>query len=185
MSCKGAAVSAFTTAVDILPPDEVVRLADQYRRIYARHLFARVPVHMTLACPFVPFDQLRNADDILKSVATQAAPFVVRIAGSGWLSDPSRLVLFVEPDEPVRDLQLLLLARFPGAGAEGLPGNPVRPHITLGYLDDQAALRRLAAEVDAQAHGMTFHVDAMHVTYGNETCVWRRACTYALGGHAP
>ncbi len=70
-------------------------------------------------------------------------------------------------------------------GAEGLPGRPVRPHITLGYLDDQAALRRLVTEVDSHARGMIFRVDAMHVTYGNETCVWRKACTYTLGGGAP
>ena len=174
-------MSAYTTAVDILPPDEVVRLADQYRQAYARHLFARVPVHITLACPFVPFDQLRTAQDVLASVAAQVPPFTVRLAGSGRLSAPSRLALFLEPDEPIRDLQMLLLARFPAAGAEGLPGSLVRPHITVGYLEDQPLLQRLSAELDAQARGLAFRVDAMHVTYGNETSVWRSAGRFPLG----
>lgn len=174
-------MSAYTTAVDILPPDEVARLADQYRRVYARHLFARVPVHITLACPFVPFDQLRAAQDTLANVAMQVPPFTVRLAGSGRLRDPSRLVQFLEPDERIRDLRMLLLARFPAAGAEGLPGGPVRPHITVGYLEDLQLLQRLSAELDAQARGLTFRVDTVHVTYGNETCVWRAACSFPLG----
>ncbi len=177
-------MSAYVTAVDILPPDDIVRIADQYRRVHARHLFARVPVHLTLSCPFVPFDRLSLAEERLRSVCEEVAPFVVRIAGSGSLQDPRRLVLFVEPEEHVSDLRMLLLGRFPRAEAEGLPGGLVRPHITVGYLENGELLRQLGAQLEAQATGLEFRVDRVHVTYGNETCVWRVACEVPLGASA-
>lgn len=174
-------MSAYTTAVDILPPDEVVRTVDQYRRVYARHLFARVPVHITLSCPFVPFDRLQGAQEAITAVCAEVPPFSVRVAGSGHLGDPSRLVLFLEPRDAVRELQMLLLARFPEAGAEGLPGGLARPHITVGYIEDVDLLQRLGCELDEQARGLTFRVDAVHTTYGNEKNVWRVAHRFPLG----
>jgi 2'-5' RNA ligase len=177
-------VSAYVTAVDILPPDDIVRIVDQYRRVHARHLFARVPVHLTLSCPFVPFDRLHPAEETLRSVCAEVPPFAVRVAASGSLEDPRRLVLFVEPEDRVSDLRMLLLGRFPRAEAEGLPGGLVRPHITVGYVKSAELLCRLGAELDAQAAGLSFTVDQVHVTYGNETCVWRVASVIPLGARA-
>jgi len=174
-------VSAYITAVDILPPDDIVRIADQYRCVYARHLFGRVFVHITLSCPFVSFDRLQLADETLNSVCSEVDPFSVRVAGAGSLEDPRRLVLFLDPEERVRELQMLLLGRFPQVGAEGLPGSLVRPHITVGYVEDAALLRRLSAELEEQAVGLSFRVNAVHVTYGNATCVWRVAREVPLG----
>ncbi|MHB0856344.1 MAG: 2'-5' RNA ligase family protein [Anaerolineae bacterium] len=173
-------MSANVTAVDLMPTREIACYADRFRRQYARQHFGRVPPHVTLVYPFVPFDDLQDAYHVLGQVCLETSVLRLRVTGFGVFEATLRLYLRVEPAEVLQDLQLKLLARFPHCQPAHQRYGGLVPHITVGYFRDREELYAAFEPLQATRLNHTFVADALHITYGNETSVWRTARTVPL-----
>ncbi|MHB1293857.1 MAG: 2'-5' RNA ligase family protein [Anaerolineae bacterium] len=173
-------MSANTTAIDLLPPREIAGFADRYRRLYARQHFARVPPHVTLLYPFVPFDDLQAAYETLQQVCLETPAPCLRVTEFGVFEATLRLFLRVEPAEALQDVQLKLLARFPHCQPENRRYGGLVPHITVGHFRDREELYAAYEPLQSVRLDYAFVADVLHITYGNGTSVWRTARTLPL-----
>src|SRR2546423_1328000 len=85
-----------TTAVVIFAPHEVQAVATPIMRQYALDSLIRVPAHITLMFPFVPFEQLDSAAQTIKSICADIRPFDITL--SGYDQFPG--VIFMQPANP-------------------------------------------------------------------------------------
>ncbi|HET6313815.1 MAG TPA: 2'-5' RNA ligase family protein, partial [Chloroflexia bacterium] len=101
------------TAVVIVPPHDICGFADHYRRLYMPGTLHRIPPHITLAYPFVPFDELEAAMPRLADALAACPPRAVAIRGFSIFQDAGILYLRVANDERVLSLHQAIMAEFP------------------------------------------------------------------------
>lgn len=170
----------FRTALIIVAPHEVQAIAHPLMRQYAPDSAIRVPAHITLMFPFVPFERLSEASPALQTLAENIAPFEVTMEGYG--SFPT--VAFMQPrdPQPIQQLFRQVFAAFPEYPPyEGRFGSDLHPHMTVGEFISEAEQR--VADLPAYTP-ITFRVERLHLIYGTleAPLPWITYSVISLGG---
>lgn len=147
------------TAVVIYAPYAVQTLAVPLMRQHAPDDFIRVPPHLTVMYPFVPVEQMAQAETRLRQIAAGFAPFDLTLSGYGQFPG----VTYMQPTdpEPVRALSRAVFAAFPQHPPYGGQfGNEITPHLTVALWRDQPPVTLPAYTP------VTFRVERLHFIYG-------------------
>ena len=88
------------TSLMAVPPEEVCRAADVYRRKYHPAAFARLPAHMTVLYPYAPPEAWPELLPRLEEAARAVEPFKVRLNAWGG----GRGLYFKDPDGHLLEL---------------------------------------------------------------------------------
>jgi 2'-5' RNA ligase len=169
-----------STAVVIFAPHEVQAIAVPILRQYALDSLIRVPPHITLMFPFVPFEQLDSAAQTIKSISTDIRPFDVTL--SSYDQFPG--VIFMQPanPEPIKAVFKQIYDAFPlYPPYGGAFGNDLHPHVTVGEFKNEAEQRAVWLPDYAP---ITFRAERVHLIYGihREPFPWLTHSVIAFGG---
>src|SRR4051794_10274025 len=122
---------SLSTAVVIFASHEIQAIATPIMRQYALESLIRVPAHITLMFPFVPYDQLGEAAQTIQSICSHIKPFEITL--SGYDQFPG--VIFMKPanPEPIKAVFRQIYDAFPlYPPYGGAFGNDLHPHVTVG-----------------------------------------------------
>jgi 2'-5' RNA ligase len=151
-----------STTIMIIPPHEVLAIATPILQRYGGDNLIRVPAHITVLFPFVPYEELDTGCDVVAGICRDVAPFDITLFGYG--SFPG--VAFMKPENP-RPIQALfrqIYAAFPACKPYGGEfGDDLHPHMTVGEFaseDEQAAV------ILPNYIPVTFRAERLHVMYG-------------------
>ncbi len=169
-----------STAIVIMAPREAQAIAVPLLRQYSPDSLMRVPPHITVSFPFVPYERLDEALPRLHTICAQVSPFEMTV--SGYAAFPG--VAYMKPlnPQPVQALFQQIFAAFPECPPyEGRFGNEIQPHLTVGEFAD--------AHVQKSAmlpfyEPVTWDVKRVHVLYGthNEALPWLTYDVIMLSG---
>ncbi|WP_158372954.1 2'-5' RNA ligase family protein [Cellulosimicrobium cellulans] len=135
--------------------------------------------HITLLGPTVlPTASLRDAEEHLRAVASQHAPFTVHLRGTATFR-PVSPVVFVQVVEGIASCELLEVAVRSGVLDQELRFH-YHPHVTIAHeVPDEALDRAFADMADFEAR---FDVTEIHVYEHGDDGVWRTIGAFPLGG---
>ncbi len=152
----------YVTAIVIFPPHEVQAVATPIKRQYALDSLIRVPPHVTLMFPFVPYEQLDEAAHTIQSICSNIAPFDITL--SGYSQFPG--VIFMQPanPEPIKAVFRRIYDAFPlYPPYGGTFGNDLHPHLTVGEFKNEDEQRTVWLPDYAP---ITFQAERVHLIYG-------------------
>ena len=147
-----------------------------------------VPAHLTVLYPFLPPALIDDA--VLASLAAlfAAVPaFAFTLDRVGWFGDD---VVWLGPRDarPFRTLTSLACGAFPSCDPYGGQYADTVPHLTVGHLDDPAALRaageavRPCLPIEAGASEVTLMTGPRPGTPGTPPGQWRPLAAFPLPG---
>jgi 2'-5' RNA ligase len=171
------------TAVVIVPPQDICGFADHYRRLYMPDTLHTISPHITLAYPFVPFDELEDAMPRLASALATCPPRAISIRGFSVFRDSGILYLHVANDERVLSLHRAIMAEFPAYPIYGgqLTTDFV-PHITVGNFTDPGELNRVYQELSGMRLFLSWDVECVQVMYKDTEGIWQLCAEIPLAG---
>ncbi|HEX9988156.1 MAG TPA: 2'-5' RNA ligase family protein [Chloroflexia bacterium] len=171
------------TAVVIVPPHDICGFADHYRRLYMPDTLHRIPPHITLAYPFVPFDELEAAMPRLADALAACPPRAISIRGFSVFRDTGILYLHVANDERVLSLYHAILAEFPDYPAyKGQFGPDLVPHMGVGKFTDPGELERVYQELSGMRLFLSWDVECVQVMYKDTDGIWQLCAEIPLAG---
>ncbi len=173
------------TAIVVIPPADIGGFADHYRRLYSPGQLERIPAHITLVYPFVPYDELAEAEPRLRTVCARLQPRAVAIRGFSRFPGPGTDVLYLHLADPERIVSLYraVLAEFPAYPAYGGRFGPdLTPHMTVGSFDDAEELERVYSGLAGQRLYLAWDVAGVYLIYKTEDRVWHPWSEVPLGG---
>ena len=145
-----------------------------------------VPAHITVLYPFLPADELTDA--VLESVRVLTAgiqAFDFTLDRVGWFGCD---VVWLGPRDqaPFRSLTEKAFAAFPSCPPYGGRYDDVVPHLTVGDLGGEDALRQAAAEVSGHLPIATRATEVILMTgprpdRAAQPGQWRTVATFGLG----
>ncbi len=167
-----------TTTIMIGAPHEIQAIAAPTLRQYAFETLIRVPAHITVLYPFVPFEQLDSACVTLRDLCAEIAPFDITMKGYNSFPD----IVYMEPqdDTLIRALCQKVFSAFPDCPPyRGIHGNEPTPHMTVGEF---ASAEEQAAALLPDYEPVTFRAAQLHVMYGvdNSAMTWLTHAVIAL-----
>lgn len=154
------------TAIIIAPPADVMGYADHYRKLHMPDARHRIEPHITVTYPFVPYEQLPEAETRLREVLSNVPSRRVSMRGFGIFRTEG--ILYLRPGDPerVRSLHRAILQAFPEYPAYGgIFGENWEPHMTVGVFQDHAELENVYRELSVQRLFIGFDVDSVLLKY--------------------
>ncbi len=172
-----------TTTIMIVAPHSVQAIAAPIMRRCAHDTLIRVPAHLTVLFPFVPYERLDEASERVREICASIAPFDITM--SGYDSFPG--VAFMTPvdPEPIKAVFRRIYAAFPECPPyDGAHGNDLHPHMTVGEFASEAE-QQAAALPDYEP--ITFSAERLHIEYGLHKVAlpWITHSVIPLGGRQP
>jgi 2'-5' RNA ligase len=150
------------TALIIVPPRPVQSFAYPIRETHDAESFNRVPAHITLIYPFVPPDEVEEAEKALTKTCKKFPAFELTLDRYGQFET----ALFLEPSQPqkVLDLFELISAAFPDYPPyEGKKGEGLHPHLTLAQFKKPTQAEKIKLPPEPK---FTFEVKQVHIYLG-------------------
>lgn len=171
----------YSSAIVILAPHPVQRVAIPLMRQYGFESMMRVPAHLTVLYPFVPFEHLDDASRALRRLFADVPPFDVTLDGFGHF--PTTLFLKPANPEPIRELFRRVHTAFPDYLPYGgaFSHDDITPHMTIGEFRSEAECAAVRLPPYAP---MTFTVRRLHLITGvdREVIPWITHDVIPLGG---
>jgi poly(A) polymerase len=126
------------TAFLILPPEDVMRQIDKWRRVYdPNHKI--VPPHITLVYPFIPENEWRQSRSMLVNCLKSFKPFNITLKELvHFEGEPTVLWIKPEDDGCIVRMHAALEKDF-FEYTTGLEF-AFTPHLTIGFFDSEALL---------------------------------------------
>ncbi len=152
----------YTTAVVLFAPHDVQEIAVPLMQRYSADNLLRLPAHITLLFPWVPFAQLDAACAALREVCAGVQPFEVTLHGY----DTFPGVTYMKPVDPQPLIALfqVIFACFPEYPPYGGAfGSDLVPHITVGEFNNNFS--QFAAHLPDYSP-VTFQAERLHIVYG-------------------
>jgi len=159
----------FTTAVVIIPPDEVWPPIQTLRQQYDRHVRRWMP-HITLLYPFRPQDEFATLEPSLTAVCGHLPPFEVTLTTVNVFAHArasSTIWLAPEPQEQIAALHTALWQVVPDCDDVRRHPHGFTPHLSIGQMRGDERLRQLLATLHATWQPIAFTVS--HISL-----IWRR-----------
>jgi 2'-5' RNA ligase len=126
----------------------------------------RIEPHITITYPFVPFEQLPQAEMGVRQALSHVAPTRVSLRGFGIFRTSG--ILYLRPADPerVRVIHRAVQQAFPDYPAYGgIHGDNWEPHMTVGVFTDDSELERAYQELAVQKLFIGFDVDRVLLKY--------------------
>ena len=133
----------------LVPVPAADAVVDRWRQLYDPVAHAGVPAHITLVVPWLPPDEITDADlEELQEEVTNEAAFDFQLTAVGWFG---RRVLWLapEPSARFRSLTNRLAERF-GTPPWEDEFDEVVPHLTIGHASDGDDLPSVARALEGQ-----------------------------------
>jgi len=148
-------------------------------RQYALDSLIRVPAHITLMFPFVPYEQLDTAAQTVQSICSAIAPFAITIAGYDQI--PGVIIMQPANPEPIKTVFRQIYYAFPlYSPYGGAFGNDIHPHMTVGEFKNEDEQRAVWLPDYAP---ITFRAERIYISYRNrEPLPWLTHSVIALSG---
>lgn len=171
----------YTTAVVIIAPHPVQRLAVPLMRRYSFENMLRVPAHITVLFPFVPLEALDDAARRLRGLCADEPPFDVTLEGYGHF--PTVAYLKPANPQPIKALFRKIHAEYPDYPPyRGTFGNDdITPHMTVAEFGSEAEREAVSLPPFEPLH---FRVRCLHLIAGveHEPIPWITHDVIPLGG---
>lgn len=158
----------YTTAVVIIPPDELWPPIQAIRHQYDRHSTRWVMPHITLLYPFRPRDEFAMVGERFTLSCAGVAPFVIELAEFRFFHHGhNRYTLWLapEPKEAVVRLQAALGRVVPDCADVTQYATGFTPHLSVGQVQGKAALEQLRAALQASWQPISFTVSAVSLLW--------------------
>jgi 2'-5' RNA ligase len=174
-----------TTAAVLIPPTELWGPIQAIRRVHDRQVWRWMP-HITLLYPFRPREQFEALAAQLEQVCNRAGPFEVNLARFRYFQHnrhSATLWLDPEPKEPFVALQSLLLSVIPDCDDVNRHEGGFTPHLSVGQVRGNQALRELQGELQASWQPLSFTASTVSLIWRNlpPDDVFRAALEVPLG----
>lgn len=139
---KMTANKTHTTAVVLIPPEEVWEPIQGLRRVYDRN-FDRWMPHITLLYPFAEREDFSHVTPILETVAAQIKPFQCDLSQFDHFRHRRSCTIFLRPipEESVIDLHASLLKALPDYDDTATYPGGFHPHLSIGQFRHQQVQR--------------------------------------------
>jgi 2'-5' RNA ligase len=120
-----------------------------------------IPAHVTLVHPFIPSGHLARIESHLLGICMSTSPFTI---GLSEVSTHGGEYIYLNVIEGAKEIVDLRERLYMGPlAAHHRNDIPFIPHLTLGRLKTQDALRKAASEIAATNPSVTTHVAAVSV----------------------
>lgn len=152
----------FSTGIVIFAPHEVQAIAVPIMRQYAVDSLLRVPPHITLLFPFVPYEKLDDAEGTLRELCAQIKPIEITLRGY----DQFPGVIFMQPadPQPIKAVFRQIYDAFPlYPPYGGVFGNDLHPHLTVGEFKNEDEQHSVWLPDYAP---ISFRAERIHLIYG-------------------
>ena len=175
----------YTTAVVLIPPEEIWEPIQAIRRTHDRHVSRWMP-HITLIYPFRPraeFDDLAGA---FSSACQSLEPFHIQLADMRAFRhrrDSFTIWLAPEPREPLARLQKLIEAVVPDCNDVSGRRDGFTPHLSVGQTRSEGEMSRLTEVFRTTWQPLTFMADEISLIWRGEPPddVFRKGQSVQLG----
>ncbi len=170
-----------TYGVAITVPEPYGSALQSHRADFGDPMADAIPPHVTLLPPTViPAEDVRTFETHLSSVVAQAAPFEMRLFGTGTFR-PVSPVVFVQVSVGIPECEILEAAIRSGPVARELEFN-YHPHVTVAHHLGDDALDLAFAEL--AEFRCEFDVGGVDLYEHGTDEVWRVVRTFPLTGYA-
>jgi 2'-5' RNA ligase len=166
-------------ALVVFPPKPVRGRIDRWRRIYDPY-HKIIPPHVTMVFPFMREKTWnKNRAKIASNIKT-FAPFTITLREIHFFKGEPR-VLWLKPSDKgeLSSIHESLRRQFPKYVSSS--GFDFVPHLSIGFLDTDQALRDAWKIVSDAWRPVTFKVDRIYYVVHNQRGRWRIKSTLPLG----
>ncbi len=161
------------TTIVIVPPPDICAYANHYRKLYMPDQLQAIEPHITVLSPFVPYDQLEEAEPKLREALAECPPRRLSLRSFGMFREEGVLLLQLADSERILSIYRAIFARFPQCPAYGGKyGENWHPHMTVGMFSDRAELEKVYAELAVQRLYIGFDVGQVVVKARMDDGIW-------------
>jgi 2'-5' RNA ligase len=164
----------------IVTVPEAELLVGEWRMQYTDDAPAGIPPHVTVLFPFVPSEQVGQAEQRLGEIVAAAPAFELRFARTARF--PELLYLDPEPAEPFLSLTAAIAAEWPEHPPYEGAHDTVVPHLTVAESEDSALLERIAAQLEPHLP-LEKHVDEASLFVEDDSGRWHQHSRLPLAAH--
>ena len=176
-------MSAGRRSAIIVPVPEAAPIVDAWRLRYTSDAPAGVPAHITVLFPFVPAARLDRAiEEQLEALLRPQRAFEFALATTARFA--ATVYLEPEPPEPFVRLTDLIATAYPDHPPYEGAFDAVVPHLTVAQSEDEALLKRIAADVEAKLP-VRARVSAASLIEEGPDGRWRERFPLPFRGTAP
>jgi 2'-5' RNA ligase len=171
-------------ALFVLPSQRVQAKIVSWRRIYDPEHWRTIPPHITVAYPFVRYDDWPEVQPAFSACLQAFQPFWITLAQLGAFESP-QTVLWFRPDDGgmLTRIHAALAERFPAHVQAGPLG--FVPHLTVGFFDSAAAMAQAKATIEGTWRPLRFRVRSLCYATLHDDGIWRTCDGLPLGGRQP
>jgi 2'-5' RNA ligase len=170
------------TAIVIVPPPDIMGYADHYRSLYMPDTMHHMEPHITVLHPFVPYEQLPQAEPRLRSVLASLPARRLSIRGFAVFRQTGVLYLYLADPERVISIYQAIHTEFPEYAAYGgLHGDTFVPHMTVGHFEEPDDLEKVYSELATQRLYIGFEVERVTIKYKLSDEIWDTWAELPLG----
>lgn len=157
-----------TTAVVLIPPEDVQPPIQSIRRLHDRN-FERWMPHITLLYPFTQQSNFDSTKPILAEVAQEVSPFTVRLASFDAFKHRKNCTLFLIP-EPKNEIVALhdsLLQSLPDYDDTARYSGGFNPHLSVGQFQHNM-INNEKQRMQSEWNPVEFTVDSFSLIFRSE-----------------
>jgi 2'-5' RNA ligase len=165
----------------IVPVPEAEALVGAWRERYDDSARTGVPAHLTLLYPFLPPEDVTEADLDQLSALFASTPATRYVLSAVRRFSRGVLYLAPEPEEFLRDLTTRIWALYPHRPPYGGAFAEVIPHLTVAQVADGSVLDAVEAEV-APGLPVAAHATEVWLMLQGDHDRWQAGHRFPLGG---
>ena len=158
-------VKVFTSAVVIIPPQEIWPPIQELRKIYDRQINRWMP-HITLLYPFRPETEFDGLIDRFSRVCSSIKNFEIKLEEFNYFSHKKSnytIWLSPEPKNKIIDLQSKLLEIVPDCSDVNLYKNSFTPHLSVGqFKGNKKTLLETIYLLQQEWNQLIFNLDSIN-----------------------
>lgn len=154
-------VKVYTSAMVIIPSEEIWPFIQKIRRTYDRHYYRWMP-HITLLYPFRPENEFEVIKGRLDNLCKGINPFNIRLSEFKYFSHKSQnFTLWIDPEprDLIKSLQNDLLSLFPDCNDVNLHKNGYIPHLSVGQVRGKNNLMSILDEFQENWEELRFNLE--------------------------
>ena len=158
----------YTTAVVLIPPEEIWEPIQVIRRIHDRHVSRWMP-HITLIYPFRPRAEFKELAGVFSLACQSLEPFQLQLTEMSAFRhrrDSFTVWLAPEPKEALARLQKLIEGVVPDCDDVSRHRDGYTPHLSVGQAQSEGEMSRLMEVFRTTWQSLTF-------TAGEISLIWR------------
>ncbi|MFX0010365.1 MAG: 2'-5' RNA ligase family protein [Candidatus Hermodarchaeota archaeon] len=153
-----------TTAVVIIPPEELWKVIQKIRMTYDRQFHRWMP-HITLLYPFKPQSDFQELDSLFSFACKQIESFQINFHKFKFFNHgKQRYTVWLEPEpgNPIKVLQNALLQIVPDCNDVTLHQNGFTPHLSVGQIAGKNNLISVMDRFQANWVSLEFKVSSIY-----------------------